>query len=63
LGSGGEQFLNQNGVSTLTVSLAADVGENRTEWFMSLFSISNGNSFTVSIDATSGDILDVIQTP
>jgi hypothetical protein len=63
LSSGGDQFINQNGVSTLTVSLAADVGENRTEWFMSLFSISNGNSFTVSIDATSGDILDVIQTP
>lgn len=63
LNSGGSEFLRQNGVSTLTVSLSKTPEGNRTEWFLSLFSVSNGRSYTASIDPTSGDILNVINTP
>jgi hypothetical protein len=63
LRSGGDQFLELNGVSTLTVSLATDTAEGRTEWFLSLFAVSNGKSYTVTMDATSGEIINVIGTP
>ncbi|MFZ0546171.1 MAG: hypothetical protein WAM60_12070 [Candidatus Promineifilaceae bacterium] len=61
LNSGGGQFIDQNGVSTLTASLSYKTEENRTEWFLSLFSVSNGNSYTALIDATSGEIISVIE--
>ena len=63
LDSGGGQFLSLSGVSTLTISLSKETDSNRMEWFLSLFSVSNSRSYTASIDAASGEILNVIGPP
>ncbi|MCA9919261.1 MAG: hypothetical protein KC445_14980 [Anaerolineales bacterium] len=59
LAGGGNRFLADNGVSTLTMSLlASDVEENgRLEWQIALFSHQTGQAFTMRLDATSGEIL------
>ncbi len=59
LAAGGNTFLANGGVSTLTMALLAnDVeGNGRLEWQISLFSTQTGQSFTMRLDATSGDIL------
>ena len=59
LAGGGNQFLANGGVSTLTMALmASDTEENgRLEWQISLFSLQTGQAFTMRLDATSGEIL------
>lgn len=56
---GGNRFLAEGGVATLTMALMAnDIGENgRLVWQISLFSLQTGNAFTMYLDATSGEIL------
>ncbi|WP_420630387.1 hypothetical protein [Candidatus Leptofilum sp.] len=59
LAGGGNRFLNEGGVATLTMALmASDIEENgRLEWQISLFSLQTGQAFTMRLDATSGEIL------
>lgn len=59
LAGGGNTFLADSGVATLTMALLAnDVeGNGRLEWQLSLFSLQTGQAFTMRLDATSGDIL------
>lgn len=59
LAGGGNRFLNDSGVTTLTMALmASDIEENgRLEWQISLFSTQTGQAFTMRLDATNGDIL------
>ena len=63
LQEGGERFINSERITTLTMTLSTDNPSGRMEWFISLFGGQTGNSFTVLLDATSGEILDVIQSP
>jgi hypothetical protein len=59
LAGGGNTFLKEGGVSTLTMALlASDVeGNGRLEWQLALFSLQTGQTFSMRLDATSGDIL------
>ncbi|RMG95498.1 MAG: hypothetical protein D6706_11925 [Chloroflexi bacterium] len=60
LDAGGADFIAQEGITTLTMtlSLGNQSGNNRMEWLISLFATQNGRSFTMRIDATSGEILE-----
>ena len=59
LASGGNSFLAEGGVSTLTMALLASdaEGNGRLEWQLSLFSLQSGQAFTMRLDATSGEVL------
>lgn len=59
LAGGGNTFLAEQGVSTLTMALLASDGEGngRLEWQISLFSLQSGEALTMRVDATSGEIL------
>ena len=60
LQEGGNDFINQEQVTTLTTALFAEDQEQngRIEWQASLISLANGRALTLRIDATSGEILD-----
>lgn len=59
LAEGGNTFLAEQGVSTMTMALMASDGEGngRLEWQISLFSLQSGQAFTMRLDATSGEVL------
>jgi hypothetical protein len=59
LQEGGHSFLADQDVTTMTMSLlASDVEENgRLEWQIALFSPQTGQTFTMLLDATSGEVL------
>ena len=60
LEAGGNDFMQQEQVTTLTTALFADDQEQngRIEWQASLISLANGRALTLRIDATSGEILE-----
>jgi hypothetical protein len=60
LAGGGNTFLAEQGVSTMTMALLASDGEanGRLEWQVSLFSLQTGQAFTMRLDATSGEVLE-----
>ena len=59
MSGGGRTFLADRGVSTMTMALLASdtEGNGRLEWQISLFSLQNGQAFTMRLDATSGEVL------
>jgi hypothetical protein len=59
LAEGGNTFLTEQGVSTMTMALMANDGEGngRLAWQISLFSLQSGQAFTIRLDATSGEVL------
>jgi hypothetical protein len=59
LAGGGNTFLAEQGVSTMTMALMASDAEvnGRLEWQISLFSLQSGQAFTMRLDATSGEVL------
>lgn len=59
LAEGGNAFLAEQGVVTMTMALLASDGEEngRLEWQVALFSLQTGQAFTMLIDATSGEVL------
>jgi len=65
LAEGGNQFLIDEGVVTLTTLLNADDQEKdgRLAWQVNLISIQNGRALSMNIDATSGEILEIRTVP
>lgn len=57
LTAGGETFLQQNGIATVTLTLDLHNSDGRASWIASAFGSGSGRGFTARIDATSGDIL------
>jgi hypothetical protein len=59
MAEGGNTFLAEQGVSTMTMALMASDAEvnGRLEWQISLFSLQSGQAFTMRLDATSGEVL------
>ena len=59
LQEGGNSFLADQGITTMIMSLlASDVEANgRLEWQIALFSPQTGQTFTMLLDATSGEVL------
>jgi len=60
LTQGGNQFMSDEGVTTLNMMLDADndTGDGRMEWQVNLISLVNGRALKMRIDATSGEILE-----
>lgn len=61
LNQGGYNFINQEGVTILTMALMTDdtTPSNRMEWLVSLIGTESGNSIDLRINATSGEILEI----
>lgn len=57
--SGGSMFAETQGITILTMMLSLDNQDGRIEWLISLFATETGNSLTMRIDATSGEILNI----
>ncbi len=57
LEAGGDEFLETEGISTLTMILNSNEENGRLEWLILLFAPANGRALTVKIDATSGQII------
>jgi hypothetical protein len=60
---GGRDFLAREGITAMVMTLTTENGNGRLEWLVSLFAPQTENSFSVRLDATSGDILEIIQSP
>lgn len=58
LDEGGEQFLADNEVNSLTMALTAGVQAGRPEWLISIFSNGAGSYYNMRLDASNGEILD-----
>lgn len=63
LDEGGDQFLNDNGVSTLTMALTTDNQSDRLEWLMSAFGVQSNKTLTMRLDASTGEVLETVQSP
>lgn len=63
LSEGGVNFIGNNGITTLTAMLSLDNPNNRIEWLLSLFATQTERSFTMRIDATSGEVLEIEEAP
>lgn len=61
--AGGEAFLLGSGTTTMTASLSTAQENGQIEWFISLISKYTGDSFTVRLNATSGDLIAVETAP
>jgi hypothetical protein len=59
LTAGGDDLLQDGGSTTLTASLTTTTDTEQIQWFISLISKYTGKSFTVRLDANSGEILSV----
>jgi hypothetical protein len=65
LNDGGKAFIEKEGITILTMTLMMnDPNDNgRIEWLISLLSTQTGNSYSMRIDAASGETLQVIGSP
>jgi len=64
LNEGGAAFVNEEGVTVLTMALSADNAnqDGRIEWQASLIAPQSGRALILRIDATSGEILERNET-
>lgn len=59
LAAGGAAFIGQEQATTLFMTLTTNNESGRIEWFLSLINNQSGRSFTVRLDASTGEILEV----
>jgi hypothetical protein len=59
---GGSAFINEEGVTALTMTLTTDADNGRILWHIQLAATQSLRTMTLSIDATSGEILEINQT-
>ncbi len=62
LNEGGEEFLNENQINSLTMALTAGVQRGRPEWLISLFSAGGGKYYNMRLDASNGEVLDTFNS-
>ena len=64
LTEGGKAFMDKEGITILSMTLVTnDPYENgRLEWLASLIGTQTGNSYTMRIDAASGDVIEIQDT-
>ncbi|MCB8918144.1 MAG: hypothetical protein H6666_09470 [Ardenticatenaceae bacterium] len=63
LAAGGDSFLSSASYTILTVALTTSNESQRIEWLISLLATQSGSAYTMRIDATTGEILEIIQSP
>ncbi|MCP4428811.1 MAG: hypothetical protein GY803_30365 [Chloroflexi bacterium] len=61
LDKGGARFLRRERISTLVMNLTTINASNRVEWFVSLIGEQTGNSFTIRLDAATGEVIEIIE--
>lgn len=61
--SGGRDFLQREGDSTLTITLTYNPTADRVEWFVSLIAQQSGHSLTMLVNAADGAILEIDEIP
>ncbi len=61
--SGGRDFLQREGDSSLTITLTYNPTANRVEWFVSLIAQQSGHSLTMLVNAADGAILEIDEIP
>lgn len=61
LDQGGYTFIDQEGITILTMALMTDMGtpSQQMEWFVSLIGAESGNSIDLRINANSGEVLEL----
>jgi hypothetical protein len=62
LQEGGSAFIDEEGVTALTMTLTADAGNGRILWHIQLAATQSLRTLTLSLDATSGELLEINQT-
>jgi hypothetical protein len=64
LANGGEAFIGSEGITiySMTLLLNDPNNNNRAEWLMSLLAPGNGRSLTMRLDASSGEIIETIDS-
>jgi len=60
LDEGGDKFLNRNGISSMTMSLSLDGRRDRPEWLLLLLGTKANDTFSMRLDATTGEVLETI---
>jgi len=63
LAQGGQEFLAREGVTSMVMTLTTDNENGRLEWLIGLFAPQTENTLALRLDATSGEILEIIQSP
>jgi hypothetical protein len=62
LQEGGGAFINEEGITALTMTLTTDAGNGRIIWHIQLSATQSLRSLTLSLDATSGEVLEINQS-
>ncbi len=57
---GGDNFLDENGLSSLTMSLTNDDQSDRLEWLLLLLGTQASNTLIMRLDASTGEVLETI---
>jgi len=60
LDNGGREFMEQEDTVYMTMQLSTIAGGNRIEWLIAAVADNTGNSFTMWIDANTGDIVNTL---
>lgn len=63
LDNGGADFLSRRQDTSITMTLDTISGNGRMEWLVSLFDEQSDDFIAVRLDATSGEVLEVVQKP
>ena len=58
LDEGGEKFINENQIISMTMALTAGAERGRPEWLISILGSRDGRYHNVRIDASNGEVLD-----
>lgn len=62
-GNGGLDLAQEIADPTLIMNLSFITDETQAEWLISLFSEQRGTTFSMRVDANTGDIVDIVQGP
>lgn len=62
LQEGGSAFINEEGITALTMTLTMDAENGRILWLVQLSATQSLRTLTLSLDATSGELLEMNQT-
>lgn len=60
--AGAEAFLAQADIATLNMELSTANENGRMEWLVTFLAPQTGNSFIIRLDATSGEVIETIET-
>jgi hypothetical protein len=63
LEQGGSAFIDQEGLTTLVMTLSTNTQAGRIEWFASLVGNQTGNSLNLVMNATTGEVIEIAHFP